>query len=116
MTEKYLQPFLSEIRSYCEVVTEFARVLRASQVTAGELGAAAAGLTRVFHTIAGLSSSLEIADFAGLAESLETCLLSISADTSGAASASISGSLADLLDFTTAYLIHRLQVMEISGQ
>jgi chemosensory pili system protein ChpA (sensor histidine kinase/response regulator) len=116
MAEKYLQPFLSEIRSYCEVVTEFARVLRASQITAGELGSAAAGLTRVFHTIAGLSSSLEIADFAGLAEHLETCLLSISADASSAASASISGSLADLLDFTTAYLAHRLQVMETSGQ
>ncbi|HEY7356095.1 MAG TPA: ATP-binding protein, partial [Ktedonobacterales bacterium] len=116
MIEKYLQTFISEIRSYCEVVTEFTKVLRATQISAEELGAAAAGLTRVFHTIAGLSSSLEITDFAALAEELETCLLSISADASGAASASISGSLADLLDVTTAYLTHRLQAMEISGQ
>jgi chemosensory pili system protein ChpA (sensor histidine kinase/response regulator) len=115
MTEKYLPTFVAEIRSYCQMVTEFIGILH-TPLTAENLGSAATGLARLFHTIAGLSSSLEIADFAGLAESLESCLLSISADPAAAERANVSGPLADLLDFTNAYLSHRLQRIEISGQ
>ncbi|HLW02475.1 MAG TPA: response regulator [Ktedonobacterales bacterium] len=115
MTEKYLPTFVEEMRGYCQMLAEFTGILH-TPLAAEELGSAAAGLSRLFHTIAGLSSSLEITDVAGLAEGLESCLLSISANPADAASASISSPLADLLDFTTAYLSHRLQAMEMSGQ
>ena len=59
MSEKYLQPFLSEMRGYCERISDFTSMLRSPLATDG-LGAAAAGLTRIFHTIAGLSSSLKL--------------------------------------------------------
>ena len=113
MPEKYLQPFLSEIRGYCERITDFTKMLRSPLASDG-LGAAATGLTRLFHTIAGLSSSLEITDFAELAGGLESCMVSISARPAITESAPMSEALADLLDFTVAYLSHRLQIMERS--
>jgi chemosensory pili system protein ChpA (sensor histidine kinase/response regulator) len=116
MIEKYLQTFIGEIRSYCEQIGDLTRAARNPQMTVEERGAAAAELTRLFHTIAGLSSSLEMSDLAELAEALETCLLSISVNPAAAQSASISHMLTDLLDFTTAYLLHRVQAMETSGQ
>lgn len=116
MTDKYLPTFIGEIRSYCASVAELTSGLRNPQASADDMGAAAAGLTRLFHTIAGLSGSLEIADFASLAEGLETCLLSISANPRAAQSVNVSGILTNLLDFTTAYLSHRVQAMETGGQ
>ena len=115
MPEKYLQPFLEEIHGYCEQISDFTKMLR-SPLAAEGLGSAAVGLTRLFHTIAGLSSSLEITDFAELASSLESCLVSISARPGVAESAPTSDALADLLDFTVAYLSHRLQAMETAGR
>ncbi len=115
MVEKYLHTFIAEIRSYSAMIGDLTKSLRAPQVNDEDIRSAAAGLTRLFHTIAGLSGSLEIHDFAGLAESLETCLLSIGAQPEGVDNASRSA-LVDLLDFTTAYLSHRVQVMEASGQ
>ena len=115
MPEKYLQPFLEEIRGYCEQMSDFTKMLRSPLAGEG-LGSATAGLTRLFHTIAGLSSSLEITDFAELAGGLESCLVSISARPGVAENAPTSDALADLLDFTGAYLSHRLQAMENAGR
>ncbi len=115
MSEKYLPTFVGEMRSYGKMLAEFTSILH-TPLTIEEFGSAATGLARLFHAIAELSSSLKIADFAGLAEGLESCLLSISAHPAEAASLSVGGPLADLLDFTSAYLGHRLQAMEITGQ
>jgi chemotaxis protein histidine kinase CheA len=115
MPEEQFQPFLSNIRSYCEMLAEFSRIVRAP-LAAEELASAAAGLTRLFHAIATLSSSPEVNDFANLADGLEACLLSISTRPRDNESASINTALADLLDLTTLYLSQRLQGIEQSGQ
>jgi chemosensory pili system protein ChpA (sensor histidine kinase/response regulator) len=114
MDEKYLQPFLNEIRSYCEMMTEFARLLRAP-LAAETFASTSVGLIRLFHTTAGLSSSLEIPDFASLAESLEASLQSLSVRPDIATSSPINQTLADLLEGASAYFRQRLHVMETSG-
>ncbi len=113
MDEKYLQPFLHEMHSYSDTMAEWSGLLRAS-LEAETFAANAPGLIRLFHTTAGLSSSLEIADFASLAESLEACLQSLSARPGIATSSPVNQTLADLLEGASAYFRQRLHVMEAS--
>ena len=116
MIEKYLQPFASEMRGYCETIGSRASVLRDTHAAAQDIGTAAQELTRLFHSIAGTSSSLEIEDIAALAAGLETCLLSVAANAGPAQHAGIASGLADLLDLAVAYLTHRIAAMEAGGQ
>ncbi len=116
MTEKYLATFVTELRGYCAAINELTQVLRNPQVAAEAKAAATAELTRLFHTIAGLSSSLEISDFAGLAEGLEGSLLSMAANPQRLAGERSGLALINLLAGATTYLKQRLERMQAQGQ
>ncbi len=113
MSEKYLDAFIRELSGYSERITALAAVLRdgSDQEAIG----AAPELARLFHTIAGLSGSLEVGDFADLAEGLEYIFTSVAAHPDGILTAP-TPALAHLLDLTTRYLNQRLAAMHASQQ
>jgi chemosensory pili system protein ChpA (sensor histidine kinase/response regulator) len=115
MSEKYLDAFVRELSGYSERITALAAALRDGSDQEA-IGAAARELARLFHTIAGLSGSLEVGDFADLAEGLEYIFTSLAAYPGGALAAPITPALANLLNLTTRYLNQRLAAMHASQQ
>lgn len=113
--DKYLAHFVTEMRDYLTTMRARAGELREPQPSAQAVRSAAQQLQRLAHTIAGLSGSLSLDDFAWISEGLEACVTALASSLEDGQLIEASYLLASLLELTSAYMGRRIDALETAG-